>query len=812
MEEQKKRILLYGVGTYKNRGVEAIVNSTLNQIDASKYDVSIASFDLPYNKNLYKDRVKYVTHYKKDNLTPKEKELEKQYMNMPFDYRNFELLYQNDVVKELEESDICISAGGDNYCYPPCNFLYALDEKSHNLGKKNILWGASLFEEIKDLDLIENLNNFDVLVIRESLTLNAIKDYVDEDKIIFVKDPAFSLVPKEVKLNDWYSKNKNYMILNVSPLTIKNDEAYAAIVSLIDHILKNTKYSVCLLPHVTTEDCSDLDILKKLKQDFSKNNKVYLEKNDYDCRELKYIISNSKLVVAARTHASIAAYSTCVPTLVIGYSVKSKGIAKDLFGTYENYVINSKELTSDNLIEKFDYIDKNSKKITEILKKQMPEAIKEASSIFDKVIEKLEEQRIKQICERRLCTGCGVCANVCPVGAIEMVQNEVGFNYPKINLDKCIHCNKCRNTCPILNKKERPEFNKEIYAVKNKNLDERLKSTSGGVFSMFSRYVLEQKGIVYGCEMKDNKAAHIRITKISELARLRGSKYIQSNLSNVFESLKKDIDTGKLVLFSGTPCQIGAIKAFLGKEYPNLITVSVICHGVISDKVLNLHLSDLEKKYKASISEWNFRNKKPNPWNEASVSYKVGNSKKTVNFLDDNLMYLYLKNVILRDSCYDCKFKGDNNVADIIIADYWGIEISNKEFFDANGVSACVINSVHGKDFFDKIDIKKYAYIEKGDFEDLEKYNSAYTHQVTCKVDRRKYVREICRKGLANEFDTIKKDILEKEFVDMTNEYSTLKSRNIELENTLRNIYNSKRWKIIEKIANIVNRLRGRKK
>ena len=161
-------------------------------------------------------------------------------------------------------------------------------------------------------------------------------------------------------------------------------------------------------------------------------------------------------------------------------------------------------------------------------------------------------------------------------------------------------------------------------------------------------------------------------------------------------------------------------------------------------------------------------------------------------------MYLYLKNVVLRDSCFNCKFKGNNNVADLIIADYWGIEISNKEFFDANGVSACVINSAHGKEFFDKIDIKKYAYIEKGDFEDLEKYNSAYTHQVTCKVDRRKYVREICKKGLANEFDTIKKDILEKEYSNMIEEYSNLKSRNIELENTLRNIYNSKQNKNVK--------------
>ena len=261
----KKKIVLYGVSTYKNRGVEAIINSTLNQIDKSKYEVSIASYDLSYNANYYKDRVKYVNHYKINDLSEEEKELEKKYQNMPFDYHNFELLYQNEVVKEIENSDISISVGGDNYCYQPCSWLYALDDKSHKIGKKTVLWGASLFEEIDDIELIEDLDNFDVLVIRESLTLDAVKEYVDSDKIIFAKDTAFSLKIKKVNLNKWYKDNKNYIILNVSPLTIKNENSYKTIIELINHILDNTKYSICLLPHVTTEDCNDLDILEKIK-------------------------------------------------------------------------------------------------------------------------------------------------------------------------------------------------------------------------------------------------------------------------------------------------------------------------------------------------------------------------------------------------------------------------------------------------------------------------------------------------------------------------------------------------------------------
>ncbi len=304
------------------------------------------------------------------------------------------------------------------------------------------------------------------------------------------------------------------------------------------------------------------------------------------------------------------------------------------------------------------------------------------------------------------CCGCGACAAACHNGSINIVVNEEGFNYPVIDTVSCVECNNCRKVCPVLKEKTSLTTPKTVYACSNKNQAIKDKSSSGGAFSSLAEYVILQGGVVYGFAFDDEFLVKcICVENILDLPKLYGSKYVEGTIDKaVFLDIKKQIASGRKVLFSGTPCQVAAVKSFVGINAENLITVEVICHGVPSQKVYESYLNYLKNKYKSDIKSITFRSKKYN-WENYATSIEFSNRKKyqKINSVESKYMRGFLLNIYLRKSCGNCKFKIDNTSADITLGDFWRIDRWHKDMYKKDGVSLVVVNSQNGKELFDKI-------------------------------------------------------------------------------------------------------------
>ena len=211
-----------------------------------------------------------------------------------------------------------------------------------------------------------------------------------------------------------------------------------------------------------------------------------------------------------------------------------------------------------------------------------------------------------QICSIEMCTGCAACANICPKNAINMTVDSKGFLRPFVFVDKCVNCNLCQKTCP--QNKNATMNDGEIYAAVSKNDTIRKKSTSGGAFSSLASYILDNNGVVFGAELTDDlRVAHTSIERFDDIYKLRGSKYIQSDIGNTYREAKKYLSDNRLVLFSGTPCQISGLKEYLGKEYDNLITIDILCHGVPSPLVFEKFINNIINRFFITRN-WRCRN------------------------------------------------------------------------------------------------------------------------------------------------------------------------------------------------------------
>ena len=305
------------------------------------------------------------------------------------------------------------------------------------------------------------------------------------------------------------------------------------------------------------------------------------------------------------------------------------------------------------------------------------------------------------------CTGCRCCEKICPKNAISFKKNSEGFLYPLIDDNKCINCGLCVKRCPQnANTLEIKNENQKVYGVYSKEKDDLYSSSSGGMFINLCRYIIQKNGIVFGARYDNFKVLHEGTTTLEGCFKFQKSKYLQSDVNDTYFDVKNALESSKLVLYSGTPCQIAGLKNFLKKDYSNLVTVDLICHGVPSEKMFNDYIKYLEKKYKGKVLEYDFRTKNNNNYGEVSrVLIRSNNKCRNVYVKStfDPYYDSFIKGKILRDACYSCKYANINRVSDITIGDFWGIEKVNSKFGSSGNVSMVIINTAKGMEVFNQI-------------------------------------------------------------------------------------------------------------
>lgn len=339
------------------------------------------------------------------------------------------------------------------------------------------------------------------------------------------------------------------------------------------------------------------------------------------------------------------------------------------------------------------------------------------------------------ISTNKICCGCGACEQICSKHAISMIPNKEGFLYPTIDDCLCVDCGLCSKICPELHVAD--SLNPTGYplaaqAKANKVLEN---SSSGGIFSVVAEYVLNQGGVVVGAELSKNmEVRHIVVDKIQELHKLCGSKYLQSNTSDIYKNVKNLLKKGRLVFFTGTPCQVSALKLFLRKPYENLITADLICHGVPSPLMFNMVVEYLEHKYKGKVIDYQFRSKKMTGWSRVSACTMLINGKKKRIYYDEMMrafFQAFLAGHVLRMDCYQCPFTRTERTGDFTMADFWSLRATNPKFpRQHRGVSMLFINSEKGNRI-----INECSYLIYKELSNLDIILSGKNYQLKCPAE-----------------------------------------------------------------------------
>lgn len=349
--------------------------------------------------------------------------------------------------------------------------------------------------------------------------------------------------------------------------------------------------------------------------------------------------------------------------------------------------------------------------------------------------------------ERELCTGCSLCAAICPVHAITMRVDNYGASYPEVEEKTCIHCGLCETRCPtwqIEHGRKGTAQILEVWAAQLREESLRRESSSGGVFTALAQQVLQHDGAVIGCAMSENcrEALHIVIERVEDLQRLRGSKYLQSSMGNILQATQALLRTGRPVLFSGTPCQVAALDSLLGEKRPeNLWMVDFICHGVPLPGLWRRYLEEQEHKQGAPVREAHFRYK-GNGWKIFSLRLCFADGQSYVGRVtEDPYLRGFISNCYLRPSCHHCKIRADQYRSDLTVADFWGVEKNHPDWNDDAGTSLVVVHTEKGREALRQA--APALRVLPLDKEDALRENPSYYHCVAPNPLRCKVMNEL---------------------------------------------------------------------
>ena len=353
--------------------------------------------------------------------------------------------------------------------------------------------------------------------------------------------------------------------------------------------------------------------------------------------------------------------------------------------------------------------------------------------------------------EKRLCAGCGVCANVCPNACISMNADTEGFVYPRVDASLCSSCEICTMHCPVLNppKPYENQMDPQVYAAWSLDEEVRYNSTSGGIFTELAKTVLNQNGFVAGARYNDRHLVeHAVIDRVEDIPLLRQSKYVQSETKDIYTQVETALRTGRPVMFVGTPCQCAGLRVLLRKPYENLLLCDFICRGVNSPLVYLKYLEELECQYGSRIKQVWFKNKTYG-WNKFGTKIIFEDGQEYFGGRDtDPFMYGYIKrglNLYMRPSCGQCRFKGVKRSVDITLGDFWGVKLHGSSDNTDAGVSVLMIHSSKGQDLFKCL--SNVIYFEKHTLEEVIMHNDCLINSPNIRKGSKDFYLELYDNG-----------------------------------------------------------------